>query len=299
MSSMADPAGVSFEASHNIVHNAVGGSFASLDTTAFDSLFMLHHANLDRLAALWVAVHRNATHQLRPYATRGLYGTAAGDTVTAASPLKPFYQADGRTFHTGLTAAELAPFGYTYAELEDWEQARGEEGKGWEERDRARKGIVSRINALYGNGKDGGKADAEATAAVAEEEWFVRIAVDRSDLKLPCNIDVFVGDRLAGRMALLAMPKQGLAYAEIPLRRAVQGLRLDSNNTTGRITVGDALREMLRVEIKSSSGTKTEVKNVASLELHLVAVTVTARGSESEFPEYGERSTYVKIQPVS
>lgn len=38
MSSMADPEGLSLEAAHNIVHNAVGGSFASIDVTAFDPL---------------------------------------------------------------------------------------------------------------------------------------------------------------------------------------------------------------------------------------------------------------------
>lgn len=38
MSSMMNPAGVSLEAPHDVVHNAVGGSFASLDITAFDSL---------------------------------------------------------------------------------------------------------------------------------------------------------------------------------------------------------------------------------------------------------------------
>ncbi|OTA92858.1 hypothetical protein M434DRAFT_315147 [Hypoxylon sp. CO27-5] len=38
MSSIADPAGVGFKAAHNVDHNAVGSSFASVGISAFDSL---------------------------------------------------------------------------------------------------------------------------------------------------------------------------------------------------------------------------------------------------------------------
>ncbi|KAI1777107.1 Di-copper centre-containing protein [Hypoxylon cercidicola] len=290
MSTTANPAGVSFEASHNIIHNAVGGTFASLDLTAYDSLFMLHHANVDRLAALWVAAHRGAAHQTEPYQTGGLFGTARGATVTAASPLKPFYQADGRALHTGLTAAALDPFGYTYAELGDWERAR-QEPEPAPARERARREIVARVNALYGrSGDEAGGGGGE------EEEWFVDVAADREELVLPCNIDVYVGESLVGRVALLAMPMRGLVRAEIPLQRAVRGLGV---NTTNRGAVEEALREQLSVGIKGDGRTPIDAKNIASLQLNLAAVTVTARENEYEFPEYGERSTYVKILPAA
>lgn len=44
------------EVMHNSVHNAAGGKGSHFSTTefaAFDSLFWLHHANLDRLFAFW------------------------------------------------------------------------------------------------------------------------------------------------------------------------------------------------------------------------------------------------------
>jgi hypothetical protein len=44
------------EVLHNAVHNAAGGKGSHLSTTefaAFDPLFWLHHANLDRLFAFW------------------------------------------------------------------------------------------------------------------------------------------------------------------------------------------------------------------------------------------------------
>ncbi|KAI1141556.1 Di-copper centre-containing protein [Hypoxylon sp. FL0543] len=276
MSSMADPAGVSFEASHNVVHNAVGGSFAAVDITAFDSLFMLHHANLDRLAAIWMAVHRNATYQSQSYVSSGLYATARGENITAASPLKPFYRADGRSFHSGLSVATPESFGYTYPELREWDG------------DRGGKAIISYINSLYGPASDG-----DNHVVLLGKEWFVQVAVDRSELELPCNIDLYVGGTFAGRMALLGMPMHGLAHSEIPLQRAVQDL--DSNTTTDRAAVERVLLDQLRVDIKTGSGATVDAKRIASLELNLVATDVTHRSSQSEFPKYGNRNIYAKV----
>lgn len=190
---------------------------------------MLHHANVDRLSALWMAVHFNATHQSESYATNGLYGTASGENITAGSPLKPFYQANGRTFHTGLSVASLDTFGYTYPELEELGR----------DQDQGRKAVVSRINDLYGSANDG--------TGSAGEEWFVEVSVNRSELVLPCNIGVYVGRNFAGRVALLGMPKQGLAHSEISLQRAIKSLGL---NMTDHAAVRKILREKLRVEMK-------------------------------------------------
>lgn len=282
MSSMADPAGVSFEASHNVVHNAVGGSFATVEITAFDSLFMLHHANLDRLAALWMAVHSNATYQSQSYVSNGLYATARGENITAESPLKPFYKADGRTFHTGLSVATPESFGYTYPELKEWEE------RGDNDRDQRRKDVVSRINDLYGP-----KNDDVVGVRPLGEEWFVQVAVNRSELELPCNINIYVGETFAGRMTLLGMPMHGLAHAEIPLQRVISGL--DTNTTADRTAVERVLLDRLQVEVKKGSGTSIEAKNIPSLELNLIATNVTYSGSRSEFPKYGSTASYAKV----
>ncbi|KAI0839794.1 Di-copper centre-containing protein [Hypoxylon sp. FL0890] len=285
MSSMADPAGVSFEASHNIIHNAVGGSFAIVDITAFDPLFVLHHANLDRLAALWMAVHSNATYQSQSYLSNGLYATARGDNITAQSPLKPFYRADGRTFHTGLSAATLEPFGYTYPELRGWNQLGGKN------REQGKKAVISRINDHYGPAAD----DDNGGMGLFREEWFVQVTVNRSELELPCNIDVYVGEAFSGRVALLGMPMHGLAHAKIPLQRTVRGL--GSNITTDRAAVQRTLLDRLRVEIQkvSGGGPTIEARDIASLELELIATDVTYRSSRSEFPKHGKRSVYTKV----
>ncbi|KAI1211298.1 Di-copper centre-containing protein [Annulohypoxylon truncatum] len=272
MSSMADPAGVSLEAAHNIVHNAVGGSFASIDVTAFDGLFMLHHANLDRLAALWQAIHPNDTYQSRSYASGGLYGTARGENMTAESPVKPFYRADGKSFHTGISASSIEAFGYTYPELRGWDSGQRNQGSS---------DLVSRINALYGSGSGGGDF---GEASLAGDEWFVEIAVNRSELELPCNIDIHVGETFAGRVALLGMPMHGLAYAEIPLQRALKSLGL---NRTGSNAVERVLREQLRVEIIKGSGVTFDAKDTTGLVVNIAVTHIVSHGSDFELTKYG------------
>ncbi|PVD32161.1 hypothetical protein C0Q70_07590 [Pomacea canaliculata] len=53
---------IQFEIVHNALHSLVGGrglySLSSLDYAAFDPLFFLHHANVDRIWAIWQALQQ-------------------------------------------------------------------------------------------------------------------------------------------------------------------------------------------------------------------------------------------------
>ncbi|KAI1499521.1 Di-copper centre-containing protein [Biscogniauxia marginata] len=276
MSSMAN-SGSSFEAPHNDIHNLVGGSFLNLDVTSFDALFMLHHANLDRLAALWSVVHHNITYQTDPYITNGLYSTPKGEMITVYSPLKPFYQEDGKTFHTGMSASSTEAFGYTYVELMNKRL----------DPDARRKSIISQINKLYGSPPAAGGA---RKGLVPRQEWFVAVQVERADLELPSSIDIYVGDDdddLAGRMVLLGMPTAGLAHDEIPLGRAIGILNLTDADLD---TIFRTLRDKLRVQIKKGDGTTVDPSGVPSLRLEVANENISPASSDSEFPTYGNRN---------
>ncbi|KAI1124250.1 Di-copper centre-containing protein [Nemania abortiva] len=276
MASMAG-SGSSFESPHNAIHNYVGGSFLSLDLTAFDALFMLHHCNLDRLAAMWTA-SRHDTVQAQPFTSQGLYSTAKGEIITADSPLKPFYQVDGRTFHTGRTMEATEAFGYTYLEIPDDDQGRKES-------------VVVQINRLYG---DLAATQKPTIASPSRREWFVEIKVDRADLQLPCGINVYLGDRLAGQTMLLSMPKTGLANDELPLSRAINRLDVDHNEP------GAIERKLISdLNIKVTKGdTILDPRDIPSLRVTLVGEDVTPPSGESELPSYSNR-TMVKAILVS
>ncbi|CAG8562008.1 4806_t:CDS:2 [Paraglomus brasilianum] len=53
----------SIEGVHNAVHNKIGGTgghMAYVETAGFDPIFFLHHANVDRLTAIWQACYPNS-----------------------------------------------------------------------------------------------------------------------------------------------------------------------------------------------------------------------------------------------
>ncbi|KAI0483901.1 Di-copper centre-containing protein [Xylaria cf. heliscus] len=272
MASMAG-SGSSFESPHNAIHNSVGGSFLSLDLTSFDALFMLHHCNLDRLSAMWTASHHD-TLQTQPFTSQGLYSTAKGEIITADSPLKPFYQADGRTFHTGRTVATTEAFGYTYPDIPGDNQGRKE--------------VIVQINRLYG---DLSATKTREVASTSRREWFVELQVDRADLPLPCNIDVYLGGRLAGRTSLLSMPKTGIAHDELVLSRAIRSLDVDENEPGG---IERRIMNDLHVKV-TKGGTTLDPGDIPSLHINVVGEDVTLPSSESEFPSYSNRTTTTVI----
>ncbi|KAI1821314.1 Di-copper centre-containing protein [Xylaria intraflava] len=281
MASMAVP-GSSFESPHNIIHDSVGGSFSSLDLTAFDPLFMLHHCNLDRLAAIWTTIHEGNSVQTQPFTSQGLYSTAKGELITADSPLKPFYQSDGRKFHTGRTVAETELFGYTYPDIS------GSDG------DR-RGAAIAQINRLYGGLLFSEKA---IIASTSKRQWFVSVQVDRADLPLPCTINVYLGDGLAGRSAFLSMPATGYAYDELSLIRAVRNLGIDDSDAEA---VENRLMRDLYVRVTKVSseeqgdGATLDPDVIPSLTIKVMGEDVTFPRSESELPLYSNRTTLATI----
>ncbi|KAI1379815.1 common central domain of tyrosinase-domain-containing protein [Hypoxylon crocopeplum] len=125
---------ISLENVHNAIHLAVGtemiieegaewarshlcGHMGS-DFASFDPLFFLHHANIDRIFALWQAVFPDSyvTPQISDL---GTYLRPANLTDTIDTPLYPFFGEDRRTPYTAETARNVSTFGYTYPELLD------------------------------------------------------------------------------------------------------------------------------------------------------------------------------------
>ncbi|KAI0152619.1 Di-copper centre-containing protein [Xylariaceae sp. FL1272] len=277
MASMAD-SGNSLESPHNLIHNLIGGSYLNLDITSFDSLFILHHCNLDRLAAIWTAVRPNNTYQTTPGASGGLYSTAKGEIITADSPLKPFYQADGVSFHTGLTVQSTVTFGYTYPELVALNHGSG------------RDMLIEKVNELYGSTYV--QPHVEAKVSIQENEWLVDVQVQRGDLPLPCNINVYLGDHLVEPIILLNMPKQGMAHNEISLRRFVDLLYGHLNDPAA---VEREIKKNLYAQVVKADGTEVDPDTISSLKVELAKQDITHPGSASEFPFVGNKTMLANV----
>lgn len=125
------------EAIHNTIHNTVGGTMASLDTSAFDPIFWLHHANVDRIGAIWQAINPN-TKIVNTQASGSTY--VAGPGVRGESfQFLPFRTVNGNTnWWIASQAYDVRSTGYTYPEIYDQPSSTT---------------ALSRVNAIYGTGR--------------------------------------------------------------------------------------------------------------------------------------------------
>jgi len=106
-----------FEQPHNAVHvdAACGNHFSSVGNAGFDPLFMLHHANIDRLWAIWQEIYSVSIPS--GSTTGGSWSINQGSSFTASTGLSPFY----RTSSTRWTTSNLlqtSALGYTYTGID-------------------------------------------------------------------------------------------------------------------------------------------------------------------------------------
>jgi tyrosinase len=215
----------SFESPHNNVHNSIGcinGTMYDLNWSAFDPAFMLHHANVDRLIALWQAIYPNSSIFTVVDYAGALYGLAAGN-VSADTPLKPFHIPAGNDdgtdgFHTSRSVRDVAVLGYTYPELQVHSSGGGDSDSDNGtaaaplDPDELAEHVRFRVNSLYssvpttaGNASEARRmrlarrrsssyfsSSLLRRSAATRKTWSVAISVDRAEVPLPATIGCYL-----------------------------------------------------------------------------------------------------------
>jgi tyrosinase len=108
----------SLESLHDAIHSITGsnGHMTYLDYSAYDPIFFLHHAMIDRCLALWQAL--NTDSWVQPMvAVEQTYNIRLGSVIDENSPLEPFFSDQQRDYWTAASARDIETFGYTYPEL--------------------------------------------------------------------------------------------------------------------------------------------------------------------------------------
>ncbi|KAI1428347.1 hypothetical protein F5Y12DRAFT_782760 [Xylaria sp. FL1777] len=124
----------SIESLHDSIHTIGGGGWGHLAIiaySAFDPLFFLHHANVDRIFAMWQVIH-NDTYVVPTAAVSATHTENQGAIEDIRTPLKPFFVND-TSFWTSDMVRDLEAFGYTYADVAN----------------KTREEVVATINRLY------------------------------------------------------------------------------------------------------------------------------------------------------
>ncbi len=109
----------SLESIHDTIHVLIGGWMGLVGYSAFDPIFFLHHTNVDRLFAIWQALHPNSYvgSQVNDF---GTFTIAPGTVENVNTPLTPFHSDAGTALYTSVNARSTRSFGYTVPEVRDW-----------------------------------------------------------------------------------------------------------------------------------------------------------------------------------
>ncbi|KEZ46479.1 hypothetical protein SAPIO_CDS0817 [Scedosporium apiospermum] len=306
---------MSFEQPHNSIHvrAACGNNFAYTSDSAFDPLFMLHHANVDRLWAMWEELYPNQKALSPPYKSGGTFAIPRGTTISNTSPMLPFY-GPGNKVHTSAHVQDISTFGYTYPEIP----------KGVKSTTSRRNAMKATVNKLYGPAAPKPKTrraleyvddivdevvdtvenavddEVDLVNDLLDVEFFANIRVNGSHIPTPCEINVYIGGKVAGSFDILTAPHGGgIVEGEIPLEGLVQAIGLGAIAKTG-IQAVSILGENVHVEILHPNGTAIPYEQYDSeFEIDLVDIDVTLDSSPDVFPQYGEsRHTPVRAKPA-
>ncbi|KAF3916772.1 Tyrosinase [Dactylellina cionopaga] len=143
----------SLESVHDVIHATVGGSSGEMgyvDYAAHDPLFFLHHTNIDRIFAIWQAVHSNSTKSYikssDSYTNQyGTYALSRGIKENSLTGLAPFRKT-GSAYYSSDDVKSTKAFGYAYPETVDWDKP-ADNYVAW---------VISQVNNKFGSGSPAG-----------------------------------------------------------------------------------------------------------------------------------------------
>ncbi|KAL8908400.1 MAG: hypothetical protein Q9207_000819 [Kuettlingeria erythrocarpa] len=312
----------SLESLHNQIHGLIGngGHMSIIDYSGFDPLFWLHHTNVDRLFAIWQALHPDSFVEpsIEPVGSAVI---AQGARTDVHTPLKPFRSDTKGDFWTSDSAADVTRFGYSYPEIQ---------GKSVPQ-------VKAAVNALYAASAGKSITRRSSIGAETDPKLAPLIAAGLSneapvetipDLPATGNyteylanvrassllsgeaffIHLFIGDfdpdprswtfepSLVGSHAVITPyvmkrdPLQStIVTGQIPLTRA---LRADEQKGLVDMTNNQNTKEYLTTNLHWRVTTMDDKEvprdQVPDLKISVVAANVSAAQADDEFPVWGE-----------
>ncbi|OJD35302.1 di-copper centre-containing protein [Diplodia corticola] len=185
------------EGIHNGVHSDIGGYMAQISYSAMDPIFAMHHANVDRVVAIWQTLYPNSWVGAASQ-TAGTRTMAPSSNQNANSPLTPFHRDTKGTFWTSNSVRATSALGYTYPDLVGVSNSQ----------------LTTNLNRLYGNSATnsalrGGSSDGDAPATTYD--YMAQVTLDKSVLGGVSYAVQFMldGDYFASFAALAVPPSPG------------------------------------------------------------------------------------------
>lgn len=305
----------SLESVHDTVHNIAGGGtghMAYIPFSAFDPVFFLHHANVDRLFAMWQALYPNSWISPSP-AIVNSYTASAGEIQDSKTALTPFYAKTDGTFWDSDMVRDPKVLGYSYQEVAGVSLAGGKGNQKIQSR------VRTAVNRLYGQPspaslalkwksglRPGMRIPASLVADGRYREWIANIRVDKQGLGGPFFIHLFLdsvpgdsatwafADNLVGTMSVFAAPNMkgmdmgGLHISgTVPLTAALKERVLEEKLDS--LEAGDIkpyLRKYLKVAVRTAGGEVVDMGGIPSLHIYITSSGVRAPTRDDQLPTW-------------
>ncbi|KAG9244100.1 hypothetical protein BJ878DRAFT_86007 [Calycina marina] len=294
--------GISVEAIHNILHSVVGGQyghFLALSYSAFDPIFWLHHTNVDRLAALYQAVHPDSwvVPTTESYGTFAVIPGSVSNENTSLSPFSTDVQGD---LWTSRMSRPISVFGYSYPEIQYWNQTPQQLAAS----------VSSSINYLYGPSNPSRKrasgsrrmqttwnaATSVNKLAAGGGAFFVRFFLGA----IPADAETWATDAAnVGSFAVLATPMQfadqisiSTTYFELSLSSALRERGIDGQDIGGTTKY---LEDNLQWRIQLVNETVLDNVEAKDLSVSVHEITISLGRQNSELPNYSNNKMHLSI----
>ncbi|KAJ6783330.1 hypothetical protein PWT90_02565 [Aphanocladium album] len=275
--------GVGIEQIHNWVHYdaSCGQQFWQPDLSGFDPLFMLHHANVDRLWTYWQYMKPDKAIFTNSYYGQSRWASPQGTVITTDSPLQPFYGTQTR-MHTTRSVANINGMGYSYERLTYWNTSSAD----------LKGAATALINEKYGSRGFAKRARTSSQLAAnggSTMQYFARFEIDRTQVERPSTVAIYIDGTKAGDVAVMPQPAEGTMKGGFTIDSFVHAAfdkTADSNGTVASIA------HLVRVEITKPDGTRIPISSIPSLKLSLEEVPFTPPKSIEELPIVGKPNVH-------
>ncbi|PBP21264.1 putative Tyrosinase [Diplocarpon rosae] len=293
----------SIESIHDQIHGLTGsgGHMTYINYSAFDPLFWLHHAMIDRVFAMWQAINPDSYVVPEP-AIFNTFTASAGQTQDIDTPLTPFHKNSAGEFWTSNSVRTTEVFGYAYPETAKHDGVD------------VRSQVIAASNTLYGPATANLRRRGVIVTAT-DQEWVANIRVKKYALNVPFYIHIFIGPfdpdpfswsfepNLVGTHFIFVKSISStcncdldqLVTATIPLTD-----RLHNDLSEGYLTslgpdeVTPYLAENLSYRVSCLNDTEVPNAAVPSLKVGIFSMDVQ-RGAVEELPRWGAMKGHMDV----
>ncbi|KAI9641438.1 hypothetical protein NHQ30_010245 [Ciborinia camelliae] len=249
------------------------GHMSQLSFSAFDPMFWLHHANVDRLFAMWQAIYPDVW-MLPQSDLIGTFTIAPGTSDTSVSSLTPFYQADGKTPWTSDAARSTNAVIKNATELSA--------------------NVTATVNSLY---NPGGVFTGSKEKRDEKMEWSVAVQALSTSLGERFTVRLYTESRSpVASFYVLPPPVAGgttpeLTYHnEFTLKSALKTI-----DTTKIEDVVDYLKANLSWSIEKGCGTVVTTEQASGLVITVQDEIVIYPADKTGLPVYGTKTIHPEI----